>query len=281
VNSTHRSARPAALAALAIVFCACERTTSPAPAVEDPAPAAQALRQFDENKFGMFIHWGLYAIPAGEWKGQYVRGIGEWIMFRAKIPVHEYEQLAAQFNPVKFSGAEWAQLAADAGMRYLVITSKHHDGFAMYGSKASKYNIVDATPYGRDPMKELSAACAERGLGFGFYYSQDQDWHERNGRGNTWDFPAERRPQQYLEEKVIPQVNEILSGYGKLSLIWFDTPGMLSEEQVKNLRRTVKTAQPACLLNSRIGHGQGDYFQTGDNAIPRSIPRRSVKFPPP
>jgi alpha-L-fucosidase len=265
------SAQPAAVVALALFLCACDRTTSPAPAVEDPAPTAQALRQYDENKFGMFIHWGLYAIPAGEWKGEYVRGIGEWIMFRAKIPVKEYEQLATQFNPAKFSGAEWAQLAADAGMRYLVITSKHHDGFAMYGSKASKYNIVDATPYGKDPMKELSAACAERGIGFGFYYSQDQDWHEPDGRGNTWDFPAERQPQQYLESKVIPQVKEILSGYGKLSLIWFDTPGMLSAEQVANLRRTVKTAQPACLLNSRIGHGQGDYFQTGDNAIPIQV----------
>ena len=140
----------------------------------------------------MFIHWGLYAIPAGEWKGQYIRGIGEWIMFRAKIPVAEYAQLAKQFNPVKFNADEWAQLAKDAGMRYMVITSKHHDGFAMFGSKASPYNIVDATPFGRDPMKELSAACAQRGIGFGFYYSQDQDWHEPNGRGNDWDFPEER-----------------------------------------------------------------------------------------
>lgn len=236
---------------------------------------AQALRRFDENKFGMFIHWGLYAIPAGEWKGTYVRGIGEWIMNRARIPVKEYEQLAKQFNPVKFKGAEWAQLAKDAGMRYMVITAKHHDGFAMYGSKASSYNVVDATPYGKDPMKELSAACAQRGVGFGFYYSQDQDWHEPNGRGNTWDFPAERKPKVYLENKVLPQVKELLTGYGTLSLIWFDTPGMLSEEQVSDLRRTVKTLQPSCLLNSRIGHGKGDYFQTGDNAIPIQLYSKS------
>jgi|YelNatPaOPRAMG01_1025707.scaffolds.fasta_scaffold18010_3 alpha-L-fucosidase len=236
----------------------------------DPV-TAEALRKFDQNKFGMFIHWGLYAIPAGEWKGKYVRGIGEWIMFREKIPVAEYEKLAAQFNPVKFNADEWAQLAQDAGMRYLVITSKHHDGFAMFKSEASKYNIVDATPYKKDPMKPLSEACARRGIGFGFYYSQDQDWHEPNGRGNTWDFPVERNAQIYLEGKVFPQVKELLSNYGRLSLIWFDTPGLLSEQQVTDLRAMVKKLQPTCLINSRIGHGKGDYVQTGDNAIPIQV----------
>jgi alpha-L-fucosidase len=266
-------------AALAALPLACSAPTPPA-AGESGNPAATAessglttaaLQKFDENKFGMFIHWGLYAIPAGEWKGQSIRGIGEWIMFRAKIPVQEYAQLAKQFNPVKFNADEWAQLAKDAGMRYLVITSKHHDGFAMFGSKTSPYNIVDATPFGRDPMKELSAACASHGIGFGFYYSQDQDWHEPNGRGNTWDFPEQRQPNVYLENKVIPQVKEILRGYGPLALIWFDTPGMLSEQQVTELRDLVKSEQPSCLLNSRIGHGKGDYMQTGDNAIPIQV----------
>lgn len=244
---------------------------NPKQPAESPGQTAEALKKFDDEKFGMFIHWGLYAIPAGEWKGQYVRGIGEWIMNRARIPVKEYEQLAKQFNPVKFNAGEWAQVAKDAGMKYVVITSKHHDGFAMYGSKVSKYNIVDATPFARDPMKDLSAACAAAGLGFGFYYSQDQDWHEPNGRGNTWDFPAGRNSQQYLRDKVMPQVKEILTGYGQLSLIWFDTPGMLSDQQVTDLRRMVKTLQPMCLINSRIGHGKGDYLQTGDNAIPIQV----------
>lgn len=255
------------LAAVAALVLSCGETAPP-PETAPADPTAAALEKFDNNKFGMFIHWGLYAIPAGEWKGQYVRGIGEWIMNRAKIPVAEYEQLAKQFNPTKFDADAWAQLAKDAGMRYLVITSKHHDGFAMYGSKVSPYNIVDATPFGRDPMKELSAACAKRGIGFGFYYSQDQDWHEPNARGNDWDFPKERDAQVYLTGKALPQVKEILTGYGDLSLIWFDTPGLLSEQQVKDLRAEVKELQPQCLLNSRIGHGQGDYMQTGDNAIP-------------
>jgi alpha-L-fucosidase len=251
----------------AVVAAALALPAAPSSA-PDAAATAAALRHFDEVKFGMFIHWGLYAVPAGVWKDKYVRGIGEWIMFREKIPVAEYEQLARQFNPVKFSGEAWAQLAKDAGMRYMVITSKHHDGFAMFQSQASKYNIVDLTPYAQDPMKALSAACAKRGLDFGFYYSQDQDWHERGGRGNNWDFPQERDAQPYLEGKVFPQVKEILSGYGKLGLIWFDTPGLLSETQVTGLRNMVKTLQPSCLINSRIGHNQGDYVQTGDNAIP-------------
>ena len=159
----------------------------------------------------MFIHWGLYAVPAGRWKGEYDRGIGEWIMNHKKIPVTEYEQLAKQFNPVKFNAEEWAQLAEDAGMKYMVITSKHHDGFAMYGSKASAFNIVDATPYHKDPMKELSAACARHGIKFGFYYSHAQDWHEPNAAGNDWDFPEERNYSIYPRNKAMPQVKEIPS----------------------------------------------------------------------
>jgi alpha-L-fucosidase len=266
--------------ALALLLAACGGSTPPAtPAAEPGAQAtAQAMKHFDDIKFGMFIHWGLYAVPAGEWKGKYVRGIGEWIMFRERIPVAEYEQLATRFNPVKYSGEEWAQLAQDAGMKYMVITSKHHDGFAMYHSAASQYNIVDATPYENDPMKELSAACAKRGIDFGFYYSQDQDWHEPNGRGNNWDFPEERDAQVYLEGKVFPQVKEILSNYGDLGLIWFDTPGLLSEQQVVELRKLVKTLQPGCLINSRIGHNRHDYMQTGDNAIPIQVYMQDGKW---
>jgi alpha-L-fucosidase len=268
-DSTRHLLGVAAIAFALLIACAPAPDTTPA--ATDAELSARALRDYDEMKFGMFIHWGLYAVPAGEWNGKYVRGIGEWIMFREQIPVAEYEQLAQQFNPVKFNGDEWAQLAKDAGMRYMVITSKHHDGFAMFDSDASDYNIVDATPFGKDPMKELAASCASHGVKFGFYYSQDQDWHEAGGRGNTWDFPKERDAQPYLENKVFPQVKEILSGYGDLALIWFDTPGLLSLEQVTELRNEVKTLQPNCLLNSRIGHGKGDYAQTGDNAIPIQV----------
>src|ERR1700730_9497799 len=131
-------------------------------AAPQTAPPSQDAKMawFRQAKFGLFIHWGLYAIPAGEWKGEPIKGIGEWIMNTAKIPVKEYEQLATQFNPVKFNAEEWVQMAQDAGMTYVVITSKHHDGFAMYGSKVSPYNVVDATPFKRDVLKQLAAACA-------------------------------------------------------------------------------------------------------------------------
>ena len=153
----------------------------------------QRLKWWRDARFGMFIHWGLYAVPAGEWKGQPVEGIGEWIMNHAKIPVREYEQLAKQFNPVKFNADEWVAVAKNAGAKYIVITAKHHDGFAMFASKASKYNIVDATPFHRDPMKELAAACQRAGIKLCFYYSQSQDWHEPDGIGNTWDWPDESK----------------------------------------------------------------------------------------
>ena len=230
-----------------------------------------ALERFQDMKFGMFIHWGLYAVPAGEWKGEYVRGIGEWIMQRKKIPVTEYEQLASQFNPVKFNADEWSKLAADAGMKYMVITSKHHDGFAMYDSKVSDYNIVDRTPFGRDPMKELAKANSERGIKFGFYYSQAQDWHEANAAGNEWDFPVERDPKPYVEGKALPQVEELLDNYGPLALIWFDTPRLLTEEQAMSLKIKVKEKQPDCLVNNRIGYNLGDYYQMGDNSIPTLV----------
>jgi len=229
------------------------------------------LEQFQDMKFGLFIHWGLYALPAGEWKGEYVRGIGEWIQKRKKIPIAEYEKLAEQFNPVKFNAEEWTQLARDAGMKYMVITSKHHDGFAMYHSKASDYNIIDRTPFGRDPLKELAEANAKRNIGFGFYYSQAQDWHEPNASGNNWDFPAERDPKPYVEGKALPQVKELLENYGDLALIWFDTPRLLTEEQAMSLKQMVKDKQPVCLVNDRIGFSLGDYYQMGDNAIPTLV----------
>jgi alpha-L-fucosidase len=239
-----------------------------------PAPKSQdeKMKWFREAKFGLFIHWGLYCIPAGEWKGQPIAGIGEWIMNRAKIPVSEYEQLAKQFNPVKFNADEWAQMAKDAGMKYVVITSKHHDGFAMYQSKVDKYNVFDATPFHRDVVKELSAACARHGLRFGVYYSQWQDWHEKNGSGNTWDFGQEqgRDYDQYLRAKAEPQIKELLTSYGPICLIWFDTPRTMSKEQGLRFVDMVRTLQPATLIDGRLGV-PGDYVSTGDNRIPDKV----------
>ncbi len=249
-----------------------------------PAPKSQdeKMQWFRQAKFGLFIHWGLYCIPAGEWKGQPVPGIGEWIMNRAKIPVAEYEQLAKQFNPVKFNAEEWVQMAEDAGMKYIVITSKHHDGFAMYGSQVSKYNIVDATPFHRDPLKELSAACARHNIKFGFYYSQSQDWHEPAGMGNTWDFGPDAEKDSiydsYLRGKAEPQVKELLTGYGPVALIWFDTARMMTGERGPRFIDLMRTIQPAALIDGRLGV-KGDYRSTGDNQIPNEVLKEDWEVP--
>jgi alpha-L-fucosidase len=238
---------------------------------QNPAQDAK-MKWFREAKFGLFIHWGLYCIPAGEWKGQPIAGIGEWIMNRAKIPVKEYEQLAQQFNPVKFNAEDIVKLAEDAGMKYIVITSKHHDGFAMYHSKVSKYNVVDATPFKRDILKELAEACAKHGMKLGFYYSQAQDWHEPNGAGNTWDFGIDslKNFDQYLREKAEPQVKELLTEYGPVCLIWFDTPRMMNKDRSQRFIDILHTLQPACLIDGRLGT-QGDYRSMGDNRIPDTV----------
>jgi alpha-L-fucosidase len=241
-------------------------------AVSDAAAKERRLAWFREARFGLFIHWGLYSLPAGEWKGQLVPGIGEWIMNRAEIPVKEYEQLAGRFNPVRFDADAWVRLAEEAGMKYIVITSKHHDGFALFKSKASPFNVVDATPFKRDIIGELARACARRGMRLGFYYSQAQDWHEPNGAGNSWDFgPDEKKDyDQYLRDKAEPQVREILTQYGPVALIWFDTPRMMTPERSQRFVDVVRTLQPDCLIDGRLGltGREGDYRSTGDNAIP-------------
>jgi alpha-L-fucosidase len=261
-------------AVIALSCCTPALMNAADPDPESPAAKEKRLEWFRHDKYGLFIHWGLYAIPAGYWKGQRSPGIGEWVMHRMQIPVAEYEQLAKQFNPVKFDADAWAQLALDAGMKYVVITSKHHDGFALFKSPASPFNVVDATPFGRDVIKEFSAACARRGLRFGVYYSQSQDWHEPGGAGNNWDFPAndvkdkDGSFDRYLQTKAEPQLRELLGNYGPMCLIWFDTPQMMSTgDRAKRLTDIVRTMQPACLIDGRLGK-VGDYQSTGDNVIP-------------
>jgi alpha-L-fucosidase len=246
-----------------------------------PDPARkERLAWFHEAKYGLFIHWGLYAIPAGEWKGKRIPGIGEWIMFRTPVPVKEYEQLATQFNPVKFNAAEWVALAKDAGMKYIVITSKHHDGFALYKSKASPYNVVDATPFKRDILKELADECAKQGMRLGFYYSQAQDWHDPNGAGNTWDFgPDDKKDfDKYLREKAEPQVRELLTGYGPVALVWFDTPRMMNAARAQRFTDIVRQLQPKTLIDGRLG-AAGDYMTTGDNVIPGQVTADAWEVP--
>ena len=272
-GTTAGFAAPWMAAALSVVALA---VTPPIQAPRPPDPAREKrLEWFREAKYGLFIHWGLYAIPAGEWKGKHSLGLGEWIMNRSQIPVAEYEGLAKQFNPVKFNADQWVQLARDAGMKYIVITSKHHDGFAMFKSAVSRYNVVDATPFKRDVLKELADACARQGMRLGFYYSQSQDWHEKNGAGNTWDFGPDQGPDgkelkdydAYLRGKAEPQVRELLTNYGPVALIWFDTPRMMTPERGQRFADIVRTLQPNTLIDGRLGT-EGDYRSTGDNVVP-------------
>ncbi len=265
---------------LAAVTAGCAQTPQQA-RCEKREPCSDKDRRmawWREARFGMFIHWGLYAVPQGRWKGEPIPGIGEWIMYRAEIPIPEYEQLTKKFNPVKFNADEWVRIAKDAGMKYITITSKHHDGFAMFHSKATQYNIYDATPFHRDPMKELAEACKRHGIRLCFYYSHAQDWHEPDAVGNHWDFPKEKGrkdPKEgfddYMERKALPQVREILTQYGPIGLIWYDTPFRITKEQSERFVKIVRDLQPDCLINSRVGFDLGDYGSEGDNKIPNAV----------
>ena len=245
--------------------------------------ADERIRWFQEAKFGMFIHWGLYAYPAGEWNGN--KGYGEWIQYNANIPGSEYVKIAKKFNPVKFNAKEWVSLAKQAGMKYIVITTKHHEGFCMYDSKLTDYDIVDATPYGKDPMKELAAECQKQGIKLCFYYSV-KDWHHENypieytyfSKSNPdgyLGFPKKSKPDyekyfSYLQG----QVKEILNNYGPIGIIWFDWHGKaLDPGQDQNriyaqqLVDSIHKWQPACLINNRLG-GVGADYGTPEQHIP-------------
>lgn len=250
---------------------------------------------FRNAGYGMMAHWGLYSLLAGEYKSRRVNDYAEWIQSFMAIPNSEYEQLAKSFNPVYFNADEWIKLAKDCGMKYFVFTSKHHDGFAMFHSEVDKYNIVDATPFGRDVTAELAEACYKYGLKFGLYYSQELDWHHFHGGGydkfsgcsgvswdNSWDFPQRDKKDFSVcfEEKIKPQVKEILTKYGDLCLIWFDVPHTITPAQSLELNHLVKEYQPDCLINSRIGNGAYDYVSLGDNEYPAEKPAEAEDFDP-
>lgn len=233
------------------------------------AALSDRVALFRDGNYGMFIHWGLFSHLGGQWRDQTFYGIGEWIKRQMKISEADYLALAKNFNPAAFDAEEIVRLAQNAGMKWIIITAKHHEGFAMFKS-AHPFNIVDATPFHRDPMQELATACRKAGLGFGFYYSHNQDWTapggsrgpERNSDGSPATFA------QYFREKCYPQVKEICTQYGPLNYIWFDTPGNMPKELVTELAELVRRTQPGALLCSRIGHGLGDYASKGDMEVP-------------
>ncbi len=253
------------------------------------------IEWFKEAEYGMMAHWGLYSVLGGEWRGRHVRDYAEWIQSYMPILNDEYSKLAEIFNPIYFDADEWIKLAKDCGMKYFVFTSKHHDGFAMYRSKVDPFNVVDATSFKRDVVGELAEACYKHGLKFGLYYSQELDWHHPHGGGydkftgcsgvswdNSWDF-ADRSKKDFsicFEEKIKPQVKELLTGYGDLCLMWFDVPHTITPEQSLELNHLVKEYQPNCLINSRIGNGAYDYVSLGDNEYPTQRTQADVNSDP-
>jgi alpha-L-fucosidase len=220
-------------------------------------------------KFGMFIHWGVYSVPAGVYKGQEVHGIGEWIMNHAKIPMAEYQKYASQFNPVKYDPEAWVKMAKDAGMKYIVITSKHHDGFALFDSKVTKWNVVDATPYGKDLLKPLAKACKKEGIKLGFYYSQAQDWNHPGGAatGGHWDPAQNGSMDEYIDKIAVPQVKEILSKYGEIAILWWDTPTDMNKERAEKFL-PVLAKYPNLITNDRLGGGIKGDTETPEQYIP-------------
>ena len=216
-------------------------------------------------RFGMFIHFGLYSMLGGMWKCvKITEGYSEQIRIQGKISKKEYEQLAKQFNPDHFNPDSIAELAVEAGMKYIVITAKHHDGFSMFHTKHSEFNIVDATPYGKDIVLQLSEACQRHGLKFGVYFSWI-DWHcpyaAPVSRHNSDPIPA-----QHMKFNS-DQVEELLTHYGPIAEIWFDM-GAPTAEQSREMAELVHRLQPDALINGRIWNDQGDFAVLGDNQIP-------------
>jgi alpha-L-fucosidase len=244
--------------------------TKPDPyADETPAQRDARMKWWRESRFGMFIHWGVYSVPAGTYKGKQIGGIGEWIMNTGKIPVADYRAYAKEFNPVKFNADEWVRTARDAGMKYIVITSKHHDGFAMFDSKASDWNIVKGSPFGRDPLKELAAACRKYGLKLGFYYSQAQDWNNGgSAAGGKWDPAQGRSMDDYIDKVAVPQVKEILTHYGEFpAVLWWDTPVDMNKARAEKLLALLKL-KPGIIHNNRLGGGYKGDTETPEQFIP-------------
>ena len=230
----------------------------------------------------MFIHWGLYSRWGSHYpgpNGAMLDGKSEHMMRHLQVPRADYAKIADVFNPGKFDADAWVRVAKEAGMGYLVITSKHHDGFAMFDSPSNDYNIVKRTSWRRDPVRELSEACRRGGLKFGVYYSLGRDWDDPDvptsikpdgkRRSNTWDFPDEAKKDfsRYFERKVKPQVRELLTQYGPIDLLWFDTPEGIKPEQSLQLMKLIRQLQPNCIVNQRVGNRYGDY-RVAEQQIP-------------
>jgi len=272
LNKTIQSRYNVIAAMIAVVFVllntgGCQQeetdiTVIESPSSNKPLPKDERMEWWREARFGMFIHWGLYAVPAGEWKGEKVRGIGEWIMNNAKIPVSEYEKLAKQFNPVKFDAKEWVQIAKNAGMKYIVITSKHHDGFCLWDSKYTDYDVMDATPFKRDILGELAAECKKQGIRLCFYHSI-MDWHHPDAQAPfypNYNDTSKSNPNfdRYVQYYLKGQLAELVQNYGPVGIMWFDGEWVKdwTREMGWNMYDYCLKLQPDTIVNNRVGKGR-------------------------
>jgi len=259
-GNTHRISVSTAIiiAALSmLVIAGCQGVGQKHPLSKD-----ERMEWWRDARFGMFVHWGLYAVPAGQWKGKKIPGIGEWIMERADIPVAEYEPLAQQFNPANFNADEFVGITKNAGMKYIVITSKHHDGFCLWDSEVTDYDIIDASPFKRDILKELSKACKKQGIKLCFYHSI-MDWHHPDAQKPfypNYNDSKQSNPNfaRYVENYMKPQLKELITRYGPLGVLWFDGEWIKdwTEPQGKDLFNYVMSLQPNIIINNRVGKGR-------------------------
>ena len=263
----------------ACLFALSGMISSPALANEGDPFAKETTEQrnarmawWREAKFGMFIHWGIYSVAAGKYEGKSIPWYGEWIMWKAKIPVASYREFGKEFNPVKYDPAAWVALAKDTGMRYMVITSKHHDGFALFPSDASDWDVADATPWKKDLIGPLADAARKQGLKFGLYYSQAQDWTHpggakmEHGDGGGWDPAHKGKMDDYIDNIAVPQVREILTRY-QPDVLWWDTPHLMNSTHTAKLGKLL-TLKPGIIHNNRLGQGSKGDTETPEQFIP-------------
>ncbi len=241
---------------------------------------ASRTQWFEEARFGMFIHWGLYSAAEGMWEGEklrYFNRYAEWIRYRNRIPKKEYGKLAKRFDWNKIDPEKWVRLAKDAGMKYIIITTKHHDGVAIWNTDVGNYSLPKLSGSHRDIIKEIADACHKYGIKLGFYYSHWIDWAAPNGWNQNQELRGQVTDEQfneYWQNKVIPQVRELLTNYGKISIMWFDMwipyqKTIIKKKQLVQLAQLIHKLQPGCLINSRLGLPASskyvDYETLGDN----------------
>ena len=273
--------------ALLLTSTTTARLVAQGPVAESAAQKDARMAWWRDARFGMFIHWGLYAVPAGTWKGERVGGLGEWIQERAKIPGDEYAPLTRQFDPAQFDADEWVRVAKDAGMKYIIITSKHHDGFAIFDSKVSNYDIVDATPYRRDAIRALATAARGAGLKFGVYYSL-MDWHHPDAQAPaypTYNSRTYKNPNftRYVETYMKPQLRELVTQYPEIDVLWFDGEWIAdwSDEQGRSLYDWLRGIRPSLIVNNRVGHSrQGMSGMSANKDAPGDFGTPEQEVPP-